>query len=403
MGNQWHYRILGEEFGPVSESTLRSLIDDGTVGPADEIRSLDSADWRRADSLDDSSVQDDAPEPDVPMDLDALLAPSEVPVEQSTKAAAVTDWFYRIDGVQSGPVDFDGLFEEVAAGRLSAADEILAPGGADWVAANSIVGLFPEPPVEEEASADSTPTAEEEIPVPVDPDQLSVDDVDDWDEDYLGDPDTEPAPPATAQSSDEFPDEEVPDDSESAHAPAASPEASPSATVAAADAVLANIDHEPAQEGKQSGRSFAMPKLSVPNLSPNLVGLLIDPKFLGVVAVALLVVGLTFVPWGAVSSPEGGDLVVQLEQAWEQVKPLVERDAADQEWDTVATQVGPQLQSIAQEATDRGAGPEVPVLEMVRTLAADQIPQVLQSKQETTRTRVQLVDSLLGRARELTE
>lgn len=167
MTDQWHYRIFGEEFGPVSESTLRGLIADGTLGPADEIRGEADSDWQTADTLASRSTNPDDSESDpafsadlddmlaapaprrqtVPsdsgdesgMDLDAMLAPS---TPQAQRKAESTEWFYRVGGRKFGPVDFDTLFEHAAQGRFSRYDEIRAPGDDQWVEAQSLVGLF---------------------------------------------------------------------------------------------------------------------------------------------------------------------------------------------------------------------------------------------------------------------
>jgi GYF domain 2 len=53
-------------------------------------------------------------------------------------------WFYRSSGQVSGPVDFDGLTQLAATGTLQPGDELRRDDQRDWVAAGSVVGLFPE-------------------------------------------------------------------------------------------------------------------------------------------------------------------------------------------------------------------------------------------------------------------
>lgn len=167
MADQWHYRMLGEEFGPVTTPTLRSLLADGTIGMSDDVRRDGENRWQKARELslvsdEQSRVESDefeaadldamlaaAPAPATTqkgtsidpggIDLDAMLAPSAAP-----KKAEANDWYYRIGGRKFGPFDFDTLFEYASSGKFSRYDEIRAPGDTDWVEAQTIVGLFPD-------------------------------------------------------------------------------------------------------------------------------------------------------------------------------------------------------------------------------------------------------------------
>jgi hypothetical protein len=45
MSNRWYYRIFGEEFGPVTESQLLQLLDDGTLSNTDSVRREGFDEW----------------------------------------------------------------------------------------------------------------------------------------------------------------------------------------------------------------------------------------------------------------------------------------------------------------------------------------------------------------------
>ena len=47
----WYYRLLGEEFGPVSQQTLLELMREGTIGQADLVRNSESSEWTAAERL----------------------------------------------------------------------------------------------------------------------------------------------------------------------------------------------------------------------------------------------------------------------------------------------------------------------------------------------------------------
>jgi hypothetical protein len=69
-------------------------------------------------------------------------------------------WYYVVNGIQTGPVTLAELKEAAAAKKFSPTDLVWQEGTPDWVAASSVVGLFP-----------TTPSAPPSRPLPPTPPQ----------------------------------------------------------------------------------------------------------------------------------------------------------------------------------------------------------------------------------------
>ncbi|MEZ6064613.1 MAG: GYF domain-containing protein [Planctomycetaceae bacterium] len=144
MSEQWFYRVLGEEFGPVSRTVLEEMVRQGDLGTSDEVRS-GTNDWVRAGEVVSQSTVADAPE------LDDELASMLASVAGNSTADSWTasggddsrrGWFCRTLGEELGPMEFNELCEMVADGNLSASDEVRLGKEGAWEPAGSIVGLF---------------------------------------------------------------------------------------------------------------------------------------------------------------------------------------------------------------------------------------------------------------------
>lgn len=62
MSDQWYFRLLNEEFGPVSPSAIREMLADGRLAPDDTVRREESTAWVPARSVDFAEGQPDEPE-----------------------------------------------------------------------------------------------------------------------------------------------------------------------------------------------------------------------------------------------------------------------------------------------------------------------------------------------------
>ncbi|GAB4139404.1 MAG: hypothetical protein Tsb009_08300 [Planctomycetaceae bacterium] len=74
------------------------------------------------------------------------------------------EWYYKSQGQEQGPVPFDTISEMAQTGRLDPADEVRDSKSMNWMRADSIVGLFPEP--EELTSLDELDFSFEEASTP---------------------------------------------------------------------------------------------------------------------------------------------------------------------------------------------------------------------------------------------
>jgi hypothetical protein len=143
MAEQWRYRVLGQEFGPVSLEALQDLLRSGTLGADDEV-ARESDPWRPAATvagLSQSAEPDSTPLSD---DLAAMLESVGDPGEAAGAPAAMSraTWYCRTLGEELGPFEFDRLLGMVRDGELSPTDEIRRGGDGRWERADAIVGLF---------------------------------------------------------------------------------------------------------------------------------------------------------------------------------------------------------------------------------------------------------------------
>ena len=146
MENRWYYQLFMEEFGPVSESMVRQLLEDGTLGSGDLIRAENSADWVPAETL-----AADESEPNEISDLSELSFDFEESAHQDrqSKAAPVSppqleappEFYTQSLGQILGPMSMTDLIGMAESGALSGADGVRSGEFGQWVLASSVAGL----------------------------------------------------------------------------------------------------------------------------------------------------------------------------------------------------------------------------------------------------------------------
>jgi hypothetical protein len=146
MENRWYYQLFMEEFGPVSESMVRQLLEDGTLGSGDLIRAENSADWVPAETL-----AADESEPNEISDLSELSFDFEESAHQDrqSKAAPVSppqleaplEFYTQSLGQILGPMSMTDLIGMAESGALSGADGVRSGELGQWVLASSVAGL----------------------------------------------------------------------------------------------------------------------------------------------------------------------------------------------------------------------------------------------------------------------
>lgn len=145
MAQDWYYKLLGEETGPVTFAALRELVENGHLTAEDEVRTSTSG-WKRVDDVPSLLEVGDVGEPELAtdMDLDLLLAPSSSPqVKVSAKrqgqraaiaaaAAPVAQWYYKMLGHEMGPTSEADLIQQIQAGSLHGEDLVRLRESGVW-------------------------------------------------------------------------------------------------------------------------------------------------------------------------------------------------------------------------------------------------------------------------------
>jgi hypothetical protein len=85
-----------------------------------------------------------------------------------------SEWYYVRNGAQTGPVTFDELKAAAASGQLAHTDLIWKEGMPDWVAAQTLAGLFGTTPSAPPPTRSSAPPLS--LPAEVEPESLPLDD-----------------------------------------------------------------------------------------------------------------------------------------------------------------------------------------------------------------------------------
>lgn len=151
----WYYQLLGEEFGPVSASTLAELLHDGTLSPGDPVRPSDSESWITADQVqalnEQSAVLQDLSELSFEFEeasseptsrLRQSGSDSSLAVNPDRESAESADdasgdmYYYQLRGQSHGPVAREILIRMAEQGRLTDTDLIRTAAEFLWQAAS---------------------------------------------------------------------------------------------------------------------------------------------------------------------------------------------------------------------------------------------------------------------------
>lgn len=146
MENRWYYQMLMEEFGPVSETMIRQLLQDGTLSPGDLIRAENSSDWVPVGTL-----PSDESQPDDISDLSELSFDFEESAHQERQARppaagpapfeAPPEFYTQSLGQVLGPMSMTDLLGMAESGALCGADEIKLGLHGTWMLASGFADL----------------------------------------------------------------------------------------------------------------------------------------------------------------------------------------------------------------------------------------------------------------------
>jgi GYF domain 2 len=182
--------VMGRELGPMSFEELGDLARKGELTPQHKVRLHAGMNWIEAGSIvglfesessagsadlaslmesapaaeaADFELQRATPKPPAPSHVEPHAQPLQhhathslaeraaggTPAERSEPKsgehdAVVREWYWRVMDQETGPFDFESVFELAQSGRLAPTDELRRGRSGAWVKAETIVGLFPE-------------------------------------------------------------------------------------------------------------------------------------------------------------------------------------------------------------------------------------------------------------------
>ena len=158
--SKWYYQLFGEEFGPVSNESLRELLRDGTLSPADKVRSVSSAGWIAAEH----AVAELRESSDMASDLSELsfefeeagptsrrgayqTTASATEAETATPNVGDSDdgaeddellYFLQVEGKTSGPFTISVLIRKAETGELLESTPVRSEEDDGWKSASEI-------------------------------------------------------------------------------------------------------------------------------------------------------------------------------------------------------------------------------------------------------------------------
>ena len=153
----WHYKLFGDEFGPVPFETLIELAKNQALSPDDEVRSGARGSWRRADSV-AQLVSNFSSVGYVP----AASGPSAG--RSNSEQSDPQGWYYKLFGDEFGPVSFEELVELAKSHSLSVNDDVRFGESGAWRRAGSIGKLMAHLPFQAAKNAFSVPVEQRPKP-----------------------------------------------------------------------------------------------------------------------------------------------------------------------------------------------------------------------------------------------
>lgn len=170
---QWYYQLLGEEFGPVSETSLRQLLIDGTLSNSDLVRAETSAEWiPLSDASIDTATDRVTDMSELNFEFEESSATANPAPAKNRAGSAIADrpqgpsqYYYQFFGQTLGPIPLDTLIRMAEAGRLAESDLVRAEEDFLWQAACEFSELsaafllrMPDTPAKPQAEASGAAT-----------------------------------------------------------------------------------------------------------------------------------------------------------------------------------------------------------------------------------------------------
>jgi len=155
MPRLWHYRIGGQQNGPLEFVELQRLFHEARISPDAEVRDDRSRTWLSA-----RTVPELFEAPTKPVD-DQSRPPIQTGGTQSGGSTKRDDCYCRFQNEVLGPMSFDLLAGLVRSGRIAAGDQVRLSSHEEWADVSSIPELFGNPTIVEPVADDATVKAAE--------------------------------------------------------------------------------------------------------------------------------------------------------------------------------------------------------------------------------------------------
>ncbi|MCA9079961.1 MAG: DUF4339 domain-containing protein [Planctomycetaceae bacterium] len=341
---RWYCKVLNQELGPFDFDALSEMVAADEIGPSDQLRQESEQAWVRADTvvgLFTDKVRPTLTETDRSA---GVLSPQRAAMfAAAPKRPDQLKWFSKVLGQEFGPVSWKQLQAEVRAGKLSGHDEIRAENSQDWsLIANApeLVKLLPQ------STQASNP------------------------------PERPAAPPQTAASPPAAPTTTPP--ASAASPPRPTPSVPPPSFAPPASTSRPGPPPAPPRPAKSTSSSG--PKVSL-DLSGLMSSLNVDPKILGGIAAAAIVIPLIFY-FGLLGSSDQPyiDEVKVLQERIAQLNP--EDDGA---WTSLTQELAPLCKTKEAELLEV-ASSQRPALRTVLDIYRYTLPRMGEAKTADERT-----------------
>jgi|GEM_PF-2721676 hypothetical protein len=171
MSDQHYYRVIGQDFGPVTQSALQLLIRGGQLGTDAEVRCGADGEWKVVGECselappagNDSPVLEeisDLSEIDAGYSGDSHVLSGSTVIARGNSGTSLSKstieideektWFCQVLGEEFGPLAMPDVRRMVEADELSAADLVRSEDQTVWAPASMLLGaLFPDASVDD--------------------------------------------------------------------------------------------------------------------------------------------------------------------------------------------------------------------------------------------------------------
>jgi len=137
MTERWYCQINHQVKGPFEFEKLQFLVAEGTLRPADDVRTNREHVWRKAGSIPElfSQVAD-------ALDMSSMLEEELLDPSLERHREANEACYCRILGIELGPLSLAEIMQRARDGELSPDDDVRLGDDAEWIQAGTVVGLF---------------------------------------------------------------------------------------------------------------------------------------------------------------------------------------------------------------------------------------------------------------------